>query len=88
MNTGYDCKNGGACDYFGRCKCPPGYTEVDCGLDTGKMEARENMDVTVEYHPIKINIFFILIIIILSHSPEHIFFIAKAIDFVELDFFC
>lgn len=58
MNTGYDCKNGGACDYFGRCKCPPGYTEVDCGLDTGKMEARENMDVTVEYHPIKINIFF------------------------------
>ncbi|XP_052680351.1 EGF-like domain-containing protein 2 [Crassostrea angulata] len=37
LNTGYDCKNGGACDYFGRCKCPPGYTEVDCGLDTASI---------------------------------------------------
>lgn len=40
LNTGYDCKNGGACDYFGRCKCPPGYTEVDCGLDTGERHAK------------------------------------------------
>ena len=43
LNTGYDCKNGGACDYFGRCKCPPGFGEVDCGLDTGKTaEKKEN----------------------------------------------
>ncbi|XP_048779898.1 EGF-like domain-containing protein 2 [Ostrea edulis] len=34
LNTGYDCKNGGACDYFGRCKCPPGFKEYDCGLDS------------------------------------------------------
>lgn len=37
MNIGYDCKNGGVCDYFGRCKCFLGYIEVDCGLDIGKM---------------------------------------------------
>ncbi|XP_022301506.1 EGF-like domain-containing protein 2 [Crassostrea virginica] len=37
LNTGYDCKNGGACDYFGRCKCPPGFGEVDCGLDTASI---------------------------------------------------
>ncbi|XP_061167076.1 EGF-like domain-containing protein 2 [Saccostrea echinata] len=34
LNAGYDCRNGGACDYFGRCKCPPGFSEYDCGLDS------------------------------------------------------
>jgi hypothetical protein len=37
LNEGYDCKNGGLCDYFGRCKCPPGYKDYDCGLDSGSI---------------------------------------------------
>lgn len=36
LNPGYDCKNNGLCDYFGRCKCPPGYQGYDCGLDSCK----------------------------------------------------
>lgn len=59
LNTGYDCKNGGACDYFGRCKCPPGFKEYDCGLDSGRIlqsiillhdNVRQNLNIFCRLH--------------------------------------
>lgn len=39
LNPGYDCKNNGLCDYFGRCKCPQGYQGYDCGLDSSTISS-------------------------------------------------
>ncbi|XP_048779892.1 EGF-like domain containing protein 2 [Ostrea edulis] len=39
LNPGYNCKQNGACDYFGRCKCPPGFQGYDCGLDSSTISS-------------------------------------------------
>nr|XP_022286542.1 EGF-like domain-containing protein 2 isoform X1 [Crassostrea virginica] len=42
LNPGYDCKNRGLCDYFGRCKCAQGFQGYDCGLDSSTISSSAN----------------------------------------------